>query len=241
MGKRTLCIDIGGTGIKGTTYDEDGKALSERIRIPTPRPAEPEAVTAVVVEVTSRAGDYDRISCGFPGVVRDGTVHTAPNLDGDWSGFPLAKEVEKRTGRPTRALNDAAIQGLAVIEGKGVELVLTLGTGLGSGLYVDGHCIPLELGHHPSGLGKDPKASYEDLVDDATRKRIGKKKWRARVHKIVEQLLPIFNPHRLYLGGGNSARLDPSLLPDGVTLVDNSAGMLGGLKLWQAHGSWSER
>ncbi len=232
MGTRTLCIDIGGTGIKGTTYDEDGKALCERVRIPTPRPATPEAVTSTLAEVASRAGDYDRISCGFPGVVRDGTVFTAPNLDGDWAGFPHAKDIERRTGRPTRALNDAAIQGLAVIEGKGVELVLTLGTGLGSGLYVDGHCAPLELGHHAAGLGKNPSMTYEELVSDAVRKRIGKKKWRARVERIVARLLPIFNPHRLYLGGGNAMRLDPSLLPEGVTIVDNSAGMLGGLKLW---------
>jgi len=234
MGKRTLCIDIGGTGIKGMVFDEDGTSITERVRIATPRPADPEAVTSIIAELAAGSGEYDRVSCGFPGVVRDGVVQTAPNLDGDWHGFPLANEVEKRTGRATRALNDAAIQGLAVIEGKGVELVLTLGTGLGSGLYVDGHVIPLELGHHPAGLGKNPRLTYEELVSDAVRKAIGKKKWRARVAKIVNQLMPIFNPHRLYLGGGNAARLDPSTLPDFVTIVDNSAGMLGGLKLWTA-------
>src|SRR5690349_6189334 len=110
MGKRTLCIDIGGTGIKGMVFDEDGTSLTERVRIATPRPADPEAVTSTIAELAAGSGEYDRVSCGFPGVVRDGVVQTAPNLDGDWHGFPLANEVEKRTGRPTRVLNDAAIQ-----------------------------------------------------------------------------------------------------------------------------------
>jgi polyphosphate glucokinase len=233
MGKRTLCIDIGGTGIKGSVYDADGAVVHDRVRIATPRPALPETVLATAVDVAKQSGDFDRISCGFPGVVEDGVIHTAPNLDGEWNDFPLASELERRTGRAARVLNDAAIQGLAVIEGKGVELVLTLGTGLGSGLYVDGHCIPLELGHHPSGLGKDPRKSYEDLVDDAQRKSLGKKKWRARVLAVIQQLKPIINFRRLYLGGGNAARLDPSAMPPWVTIVDNKAGMLGGLKLWR--------
>src|SRR6185503_5854045 len=106
MTKRTLCIDIGGTGIKGTTYDADGKALTDRIRIETPRPATPEKVTDTAVAVASQSGDFDRVSVGFPGVVRDGVVYTAPNLDGAWEGFPIASELERRTGRPVRALND---------------------------------------------------------------------------------------------------------------------------------------
>lgn len=232
MGTRTLCIDIGGTGIKGTTYAEDGTALTERARIETPRPATTDAVLSTAVEVASKSGDFDRISCGFPGVVQDGVILTAPNLDGEWAGYPLAAELERRTGRPARVMNDAAIQGLAVIEGKGVELVLTLGTGMGAGLYVDGHCIPLELAHHPSGFGKDGRTSYEDRVCESERKRIGKKKWQKRVLEVIHQLKPIINFRRLHLGGGNAARLDPAVLPDWVTVVDNKAGMLGGLKLW---------
>lgn len=233
MGIRTLCIDIGGTGIKGTTYGEDGTALTERVRIDTPRPATTAAVLETVIEVAGKSGDYDRISCGFPGVTEDGIIRTAPNLDGEWAGFPLGAELERRTGRPVRVLNDAAIQGLAVIEGKGVELVLTLGTGLGSAVYVDGHCIPLELGHHPSGLGKDGHTSYEDRICDSERKAVGQKKWQKRVLEIVHQLKPIINFRKLHLGGGNAARLDPAALPEWVVIVDNKAGMLGGLKLWR--------
>lgn len=232
---RTLCIDIGGSGIKGTVYDVDGKALSERVRIETPRPAEPEAVTGVILEVARKSGEFDRVTCGFPGVVDAGIIHTAPNLDGEWSGYALASEVERRTGKPTKVANDADIQGLAVIDGHGVEMILTLGTGMGCGLYIDGLCVwNLELAHHPYGKGTD---TYEDRIGEKARKRIGNKKWKRRVLATVKQLYPIFNFRRLYLGGGNSARLGSASgeahdLPDYVTIVDNKAGMLGGLKMW---------
>ena len=226
---RTLCIDIGGTAIKGNVLDLAGAPLAERVRIETPRPAVPADVLATAVEVARRLGEFDRIACGFPGVVEGGVVHTAPNLDGDWAGYKLAADLELRLGKPCRAANDADVHGLAVIESKGVELVLTLGTGMGSGLYTDGRCVwNLELGHHPFNGDE----TYEDRVDDAVRKKIGNKKWRRRVRAVVDQLAPIFNYRRLYLGGGNSARLDPADLPENVTIVDNRAGIAGGLKLW---------
>lgn len=226
---RTLCIDIGGTGIKGNVFDEAGQALAERVRIDTPRPATPDSVVVTAVEVARRLGEFDRIACGFPGVVEAGVVRTAPNLDGIWGGYRLAADLELRLGKPARVANDADVQGLAVVEGKGVEMVLTLGTGMGSGLYVDGKCVwNLELAHHTF----DGVESYEDRVDDATRKKIGNKKWRRRVRAIVDAVEPIFNYRRLYLGGGNAARLEPEGLPENVTIVDNKAGILGGLKLW---------
>jgi len=226
---RTLCIDVGGTGIKGTIYDESGKALTDRVRIATPRPATPDAVMDVAEAVARGAGDFDRVACGFPGVVVDGVTKNAPNLDGEWGGYRLAADLELRLGRPARAANDADVQGLAVVEGVGTELVLTLGTGLGSGLYLDGKCLwNLELGHHPWKDGD----SYEDRVDDKTRKRIGTKKWRKRISSMIATLEPIFNYRKLYLGGGNSERLDQADLPANVVIVDNSAGTLGGLKLW---------
>jgi polyphosphate glucokinase len=225
----TLCIDVGGSGIKGSVYDTLGKPVTERIRIATPRPATPATVVPVIAEIARQAGPFDRISCGFPGVVQEGVTKTAPNLDDGWAGFPLALKLEELLGKPARAANDANVQGLAVIEGRGVEMVLTLGTGMGCGLYTDGHCCwNLELAHHTY----DGETTYEDRIDDATRKRIGNKKWRKRVHAIIGRLEPIFNFRKLYLGGGNAARLDPKELPDNVVIVDNTAGMLGGLKLW---------
>ncbi len=226
---RTLCIDVGGTGIKGAVFDANGAPLSERYRIDTPRPATPEPVMGVIFEIASNVTEYDRVSCGFPGVVQDGLVKTAPNLDGLWGGFEAEFEISKRLGRPAKVANDADVHGLAVIEGRGVELVLTLGTGMGSGLYVDGACAwNLELGHHTY----NGEATYEDRVSDAARKEIGSKKWRKRVRSVVDKLEPIFNFRKLYLGGGNAARLDKNDFRANVVIVDNAAGMLGGLKLW---------
>ncbi len=226
---RTLCIDVGGTGIKGTVLGAGGAPLAERRRIPTPRPASPAAVYATIEEIARGGPEFDRVACGFPGVVVEGIVHTAPNLDGDWTGSPAALELERRLGAPARVANDADVHGLAVVEGKGVELVLTLGTGMGSGLYVEGACAwNLELGHHTF----NGTESYEDRVDEAARKRIGTKKWRRRVSAVIEALAPIFNYRVLYLGGGNAERLDRRELPPNVVLVDNAAGMLGGLRLW---------
>lgn len=226
---RTLCVDVGGTGIKGTVYDVAGVALCERQRLPTPRPATPDPVLETVAAIAAKAGEYDRVAVGFPGVVEEGITKTAPNLDGIWGGFDVRIELERRLGKPVRIANDADVHGLAVVEGRGVEMVLTLGTGLGSGIYVDGRCAwNLELGHHTY----NGRESYEDRVSDRARKSIGNKKWRKRVVSILEKLDPIFNYRKLYLGGGNAARLDPAEMPPNVAIVDNAAGMLGGLKLW---------
>jgi polyphosphate glucokinase len=125
--------------------------------------------------------------------------------------------------------NDADIQGLAVIEGRGLEMLITLGTGLGSAMYVDGRLVPnLELGHHPFRRGK----TYEDLVSNAERKRIGKRRWNRRVRRVIAQIAPIFNYRRLYIGGGNARHLIGDDLPENVSVIDNVAGLLGGVKLW---------
>jgi len=227
---RTLCIDIGGSGIKGIVLDAEGAPLTERARLPTPRPAVPEAVLSVVGEVARAQGDYERISVGFPGVVMEGVTRTAPNLETKvWAGFPFRDELERRFGRPVRVANDAGIQGLGVIQGQGLEMLITLGTGLGCGLYIDGRYVPnLELGHHPFRKGK----TYEERVSNAERKRIGVKRWNQRVRQVIEQVEPIFNYRKLYLGGGNARHLIREELPANVQVVDNVAGLLGGIKLW---------
>jgi polyphosphate glucokinase len=226
---RTLCVDIGGTGVKVMVVGPGGEALTERLRVPTPRPAVPDAVLDAVVELARGAGDHDRVSVGFPGVVQEGVTKSAPNLSPDWRGFPLAADLERRLGKPVRAANDAGVQGLGVIEGRGVEMVLTLGTGLGCGLYVDGRYVPnLELAHHPYRK----RETYEQRVSDTARKAIGNDRWNNRVRKIVAQLGPIFNYRRLYLGGGNAKHLELDRLPAEVTVVENVAGLLGGVRLW---------
>jgi len=226
---RTLCIDVGGSGVKALVADEQGEPVTERKRVETPRPATPDAVFEAILEACEGHGAYDRVSVGIPGVVVDGIVRTAPNLDGDWSDVPIADRLQKALKRPVRAANDAGVQGLGVIEGKGTECVVTLGTGMGFGLYVDGTYVPnIELAHHPFKNGK----TYEERLADDVRKKIGDERWAKRVRQTVEQIQPIFNPRRIYLGGGNARLLDKDDFPENVDIVDNIAGLLGGVRLW---------
>jgi polyphosphate glucokinase len=228
-GPRTLAIDIGGTGLKALILGPDGKALTERKRVPTPKPAPQRAVMRELLKLIKSLGDFERVSVGFPGIVEEGVTKTARNLDKSWEGFHLADALSKATGRPVRVLNDAGVQGFGVIEGRGVEMVLTLGTGMGCALYVDGKYVPnLELAHHPFRHGK----TYEEYVGEAARKRVGSKKWSEHVQRVLEQIQPIWNPRKIYLGGGNARRLDIPL-PGNVTIIENIAGLLGGFALWK--------
>lgn len=225
----TLCIDIGGTGIKGLVVDPLGQPLNERVRLETPRPATAVAVLATIRRLILEQPAFERVSVGFPGVVVGGVAHTAPNLDGDWDGFPIAAEVAGLTQAPTRAANDADIAGFGVIEGRGLEMLVTLGTGMGSALYVDGKLVPnLELGHHPLRKGR----TYEQFVCNAELERIGKKMWSKRVKKAIRQIEPIWNYRLLYLGGGNARKIRGAL-PENVKVVGNIAGLLGGIRLWE--------
>jgi polyphosphate glucokinase len=227
---RTLCIDIGATQVKTLVLDTEGRAVSRRVRLDTPRPATPSAIVATLAAACEDAGEFERVSVGFPGVVVDGVVHTAPNLDGEWNAFPLATELRHTFRRPVRVANDAGVQGLGVIEGIGTEIVLTFGTGMGFALFTDGTYVPnIELAHHPYGKGGK---TYEERVSDATRRKIGNRRWRRRVQLVVDQIQPIFNPRRVYLGGGNARLLDPSSFAEHVRVVDNVAGLLGGVRLW---------
>ena len=234
---RTLCIDIGGTGLKALIVDAKGKALTERVRVETPRPATPKAVVDALGEIVKDVGKYDRASVGFPGVVSEGVVRSAPNLDGKWEGFALADVLAKKLGKKVRALNDAGVQGYGVIEGLGVEMVLTLGTGMGCALYLDGRYVPnLELAHHPFRDGK----TYEEYVGARALDKVGKKEWNKRVGKILRQIDPIWNPRRIYLGGGNAKHLKIDLSKIGtrarVDVTSNVAGLLGGIALWADDG-----
>ena len=228
-GVRTLSIDIGGTGLKMLVLDESGEMITERTRRPTPNKATPKAVLNVLNSMTGEHGEFDRVSVGFPGVVEDGVTHTAVNLHPDWDGFDLVAAVGEMTAKPTRVTNDADMQGLGVIEGKGVELVITLGTGIGTALYVDGRTASnFEFGHHPFQKDK----TYEERLGDAVLKKIGKKKWNQRLEKAVRILQRVFNFRMLYLGGGNGRKIEFEL-PGNVKVVPNIAGLLGGIALWR--------
>lgn len=227
----TLSIDVGGSGIKGRAFRGPDSPVTERLRIKTPRPAKPAAVLGVIGKLLERQRPYDRVSIGFPGVVVDGIVKTAPNLDGSWSNVNLAKQAAKLAGKPVRVINDADMQGFGAIQGNGVEMVLTLGTGMGSALYVDGRPIPnLEFGHHPFEKGM----TYEERLGQAALTKAGKSTWSRRVGRAIKLLQRIFNFRTLYIGGGN-ARVIKIDLPDNVVIVKNAIAFEGGVKLWDAN------
>jgi len=228
-GPFTLAIDIGGTGVKAMVLDGQGEPTSRRKKIPTPAPATPKAVLKVIEELLTYQPAFDRVSAGFPGVIRNGKTLTAHNLDSSWVGFDFRKALEDLVHKPVRVANDADIQGFGAVSGQGVELVLTLGTGLGSALFVDGILVPnLEMGHHPFRKDK----SYEDYLGKAALEEHGEKKWQKHLERAIGTLREAFNFERLYLGGGNSTKLDKDSLPDDVHLVPNIAGILGGIALW---------
>jgi polyphosphate glucokinase len=226
----TLSIDVGGSGIKAMVLDDDGKPVAPRVRLETPRPATPTKVVRRIGEVAANQPPFRRVSVGFPGVVVTGVTLSAPNLDGDWEGFELAAALGKELGRPVRAANDADVQGLGVVEGKGVEMVLTLGTGMGSALFLDGRLVPnLELGHHPF----KGRRTYEDYVGRRAFDRLDRKHWSRRVRRVAELVLRIWNPRKLYIGGGNARDIRADL-PNQVEIVDNVQGILGGIRLWDS-------
>ena len=227
---RTLAIDVGGSGLKASVVDEHGRLLTDRVRVDTPVGSPPGEIVEVLTRLVAPLGTFDRVSVGFPGVVRNGRVLTAPNLDNKgWKDFDLARALGRKLGKPVRVANDADVQGLAVISGHGVEMVVTLGTGFGTGLYLDGRLAPhLELSHHPFRKGE----SYDEHLGNAARKRVGNRKWNKRVLKAIRCVRALTSFDHLYIGGGNAKKIDFELDPD-VTLVSNAAGLKGGVALWR--------
>src|SRR5258708_27825396 len=146
-----LSIDIGGTGMKAAIVDSGGTLLSERVRLPTPYPCPPAVMIDAIAKLVADLPKHRCIAAGFPGVVRNGIVITAPHFGTrHWSGFEFGQALSHRFGGDSLVINDAEMQGLAAIKGKGIELMLTLGTGAGTGLFRDGEIMPhLELAHHP--------------------------------------------------------------------------------------------
>lgn len=217
---RTLSIDVGGTGIKALILNERGDALTKPLRARTPPRATPEGVLRIISRMASHHGEFDRMSIGFPGLVRDGVVKEAPNLSPEWKEVNAVALFESRIGKPVRVLNDADMQGFGAIAGKGVELVITLGTGCGSALFVDGKLVPnVEVGRAKLG--------------DRSRKRVGMLRWHRRVEKFVQRLEEMFHFDQLHIGGGNASRLNIKKLPANVHIVSNLNGLVGGIALWR--------
>jgi len=228
-GPRTLAIDIGGTGIKSVLLDGAGKPISEFGRVLTPQPATPKAVLAVIAGIAKPMA-FDRVAVGFPGVVHHGVIRTAPHLHQSFVGVNLQKEIKKAVRKPALVANDAMVQGLAAISGKGIEMAITLGTGMGSAIFVGGRAIPLELSHHPLRHGR----SYEDEISNAALEELGKKRWNKRVQRILKQLELTFNYDRMFIGGGNAKKITFEL-PKNTRTVSNADGLYGAIALWKSN------
>ncbi len=227
---RTLAIDVGGSGLKASLLDEHGEMVSQRVRVETPHPCPPQVMIDTLARLVEPLGSFDRVSVGFPGVIRKGKVITAYNLgQSDWENFDLREALATKLARPVQVKNDADVQGLGAIRGVGVEMVITLGTGLGSALFDDGWIAPhIELAHHPFRKGQ----TYEDQLGEKAIEHAGRKQWKRRVKKAIKTLRRLTNFDRLYIGGGN-ARLIDFKLPADVEIISNDVGMRGGIWLWR--------
>jgi polyphosphate glucokinase len=241
----TLAVDIGGTGLKASVLGADGAMVADRVKIPTSYPLPPDKLVTQLAKLVAPLPKAERVSVGFPGMVRNGHVLSAPHFSTKhgpgsatdpelaklWSGFDLASALSTSFGLPTKVANDADIQGLAVVSTTGLELIITLGTGFGTGLFYQGQLMPhLEIAHQPFRKGE----TYNDQLGEAARKEIGEERWNKRVYKAIVNLRAMLYFDHLYIGGGNSRRVNRAQLDDDVTIVDNTAGILGGIKLWEA-------
>jgi polyphosphate glucokinase len=244
----TLAIDVGGTGLKASVLGRDGSMAADRVKVATTYPMSPQQMVDALTKLVQPLPPFDRVACGFPGMVRQGRILSAPHfvtkkgpgtpvdpkLFDEWSGFDMASALSAALRKPTKVANDADVQGAAVINGKGLEVVITLGTGFGTAVFLDGQLLPhLEIAHQP--FRKDE--TYNQQLGELARKDVGDHRWNRRVRKALANLDALFFFDHLYIGGGNGGRVDRDELGDllgRITVTDNSAGILGGIKLWES-------
>lgn len=221
---RVLVIDIGGSHVKFVATDHRRPVKFKSGPTLTPR-----QMVKKVRQLT-KGWRFDAVSIGYPGVVRDGAIAREPaNLGVGWVGF----DFQTAFGVPTKTLNDAAMQALGGYKG-GKMLFLGLGTGLGSALIVDGAILAMELGH----LHCAEKQTYEDVLGQHGRKRLGNKKWRATVHRVVEGFRDALLPDDIALGGGNATHV--KRLPSQTRRIDNACAFQGGFRLWDDRAPWAQ-
>jgi polyphosphate glucokinase len=245
---RVLCIDVGGTAIKAAVLGPETQWVAETAREPTPYPLDPERLVRLVGELSRALGSYERVSLGFPGVVRSGVVLTAPffvtecghgspvseDLRQAWTGLDLADMLGAEFGCPVLVANDADLHGAGVVSGRGIELVVTLGTGVGTAIFTDGQLGPrLELAHHPLRGGK----TYNEHLGADALSDVGPVEWNARVLDALDVLDKLLRPDRILVGGGNTRHLTGPL-PHRVAPITEDAGLLGGRRAWDL--GWSQ-
>jgi polyphosphate glucokinase len=223
-----LCIDIGGSHVKAAVVAPDGTIRGEAVKVDTPVGEGPDALIEAIARLVEPLEAAPRVAIGFPGALRDDLVLTAPNLGGVWQRVPLPKLLSERLGRPVRMANDACVQGLGAISGRGLECAITLGTGMGFAVFRDGEPgVQFELGRHTAHKNK----TYDEYIGEKAVEKKGRQRWNRRVQKVIAKLRALINFDMLYIGGGN-ARLIDFPLPADVHLVSNETGILGGIRLW---------
>jgi polyphosphate glucokinase len=246
MANLTLSIDCGGLSIKASVLDDEGTMHAQSVAVPTPYPLSPTRLLEIFSDIAAQLPKADRLTIGFPGMVRHGVVvHTPhyintkgprtkvdPELFMAWKGFDLQSAVLAKFGVPTLVLNDAEVHGAGVVAGSGFEVVFTLGTGLGCAVFDGGKLAPhIELSHAPVRRS----TIYDEWIGEHERRRLGDSFWSRRIRMMVADLRPVFLWDRLYLGGGNSRRIRPEVieaLGDDVVIVPNAAGIMGGARAW---------
>lgn len=241
----TLSIDIGGTGLKASIVNAQGVMTTDRVRVDTPYPCPPSVLVDTLADLVAPLSGFQRVSVGFPGLVRLGHVLEVPSLSrrvygGErdpelaeaWGGFDLAHALAERFQLPTKVVNDADMQGCAVAEGTGLEFVMTLGTGVGTALFNDGVLLPhLELSHGPFKDGM----TFDIALGNAARKSIGNERWVKRVRKAIRAFDDMLFFDRIYIGGGNAKHLTTADIGPKGEVVPNTSGILGGVRVWELH------
>jgi polyphosphate glucokinase len=233
-----LGIDVGGSGIKGAIVEtESGEFVKERHRIPTPQPALPDAVSEVIAQIVNHFNWQGPVGCTFPSVIKHGMIYTAANIDKSWIGINGETLLNTKTNCPFLLLNDADAAGIAEMElgaGKGqqgVVIMLTLGTGIGSAIFVDGHLVPnTEFGHMElQGEEAEHRASARIRKEED----LSWKKWASRLNEFLTQMEALFWPDLFILGGGVSRKHEKflPLLETRANIVPaqwrNQAGIIG--------------
>lgn len=240
----TLAMDVGGSGLKASVLDVNGQMIADRVRIETPYPCPPSLLVEKLSHIKDQLPAANRASVGFPGLVRSGRVLNIPSLSrleyggprdetmaNMWHGYDLATALADAFDIPVKVANDADVQGCAVVEGKGFEFVMTLGTGCGTAVFHEGRLLPhMELSHAPSG---HPSGDFDDYIGNAARKEIGNKRWRRRVLKAMQTFDEFLFYDRIYVGGGNAKKLSAADLGPKAKIVANTAGILGGIRIWE--------
>lgn len=245
--RTTLTIDCGGGGIKASVLDDSGVMHAAPVRAVTPYPLSPARLVSIIRDLATQLPAARRVTVGMPGMIRRGVVvatphyicragprtRVLPELLAAWTGFDMRGAIEESLDMPALVLNDAEVHACGVVTGTGLEMVITLGTGLGNAIFDNGVLAPhAELSQCPVKWG----LTYDDYIGEHERLRLGDAHWSRRARLVIESLQPVYHWDRLYVGGGNGRRItaaNVARLGPSVIIIPNAAGISGGVRAWE--------